>query len=92
MPGTGLVSRATMTGKDWNEQDSTRSKDKEEIAAYLEGMGETLFDSKAQNINRYGLNLRILAQSGLQNMIKIPLNDGRAYTDIGLSTILFTQG
>ena len=82
-----------MTGKDWNEQDSmTRLKDKEEIAAYLERMGKTLFDSKAQNINRYGLDLRILTQSGLQNMIKISLNDGRAYAEIGLSTTLFTQG
>lgn len=79
-----------MTGKDWNEQDfTTRPKHEEESAAYLERMGKTLFDSKAQNINRYGLNLCILAESGLQNVIKIPLNDGRAYTEVGLSTILF---
>ena len=81
-----------MTGKDWNKQHSmTRLKEKEEIAADLEGMGKTLFDSKAQNINRYGLNLCILAESGLQNMIKIPLNNGRAYTEARLSATIFTE-
>jgi len=81
-----------MTGKDWNEKHSmTRLKNKEEIAAYLERMGKTLFDSKAQSIDRYGLNLCILTQSGLQNMIKISLNDSRAYTEVGLSTTFFTK-
>jgi hypothetical protein len=101
MKGAGTVAnarnRAGFKGNDdWEGLERARfnykaQKTKEEIAAYLEGMGKTLFDSKAQNINRYGLNLCILTQSGLQNMIKISLNDGRAHTEVGLSTTLFTQ-
>ena len=57
--------------------------------AYLKGMGKTLLDGETQNINGYCLNLCVLAQSGLQDMIKIPLDDRRADTEVVLSAILF---
>jgi hypothetical protein len=52
-------------------------------------MGKALLDGKAQNINGYGLNLCVLAQSSLQNMIKIPLDDSRTDAEIELSAIFF---